>query len=87
MRREQVEELITYTVQGKPEVWLLGWQGAFLTLILVYLFTRMETPVYLLDFSVWDPPASWKVNHEQLLKMMKAQKCFSDESMVFLTKV
>ena len=42
-------------------MWLLGWQGTFLTLLLVYLFARMELPVYLLDFHVWEPPASWKV--------------------------
>jgi len=86
-RREQVEELVSYAASGNPEVWLLGWQGAFLTLIIIYLFNNAERPVYLLDFSVWEPPSSWKVNHEQLLKMMRAQDCFSEESMTFLTKI
>lgn len=50
-----------YTVTGKPKVWLLGWQGTFLTLTLVYLFARMEPAVYLLDFATWEPPDDWKV--------------------------
>ena len=50
-----------YTVTGKPKVWLLGWQGTFLTLTLVYFFARHEPPVFLLDFHTWEPPDDWKV--------------------------
>eukprot|EP00613_Pedinella_sp_CCMP2098_P026743 CAMPEP_0171702248 /NCGR_PEP_ID=MMETSP0991-20121206/11495_1 /TAXON_ID=483369 /ORGANISM="non described non described, Strain CCMP2098" /LENGTH=539 /DNA_ID=CAMNT_0012291579 /DNA_START=100 /DNA_END=1720 /DNA_ORIENTATION=- len=85
--RDQVEELIVYTVTGKPKVWLLGWQGTFLTLLLMYLFARMELPVYLLDFQVWEPPKSWQVTHEELMTIMKAQGCFNDDSMAFLAKI
>jgi 3-ketoacyl-CoA synthase len=85
--RGQVEELIVYTVTGKPAVWLLGWQGTFLTLTLVYLFARVEPPCYLVEFVTWEPPPEWKVNHAQLLKIMRAQQCFSDDSMTFLAKI
>ena len=55
-----------YTVTGKPAVWLLGWQGTILTLTLVYLFARVETPCYLVDFVTWEPPADWKVTPSKI---------------------
>lgn len=85
--RDQVEELARYTMSAKPKVWVLGWQGTFLTLLLVYIFARLEPSVYLLDFCVWEPPEEWKVTHAQLLEMMRQQKCFNEESMNFLTKI
>ena len=33
--RDQVEDLARYTMSAKPKVWVLGWQGTFLTLLLV----------------------------------------------------
>jgi hypothetical protein len=54
-----------YTVTGKPAVWLLGWQGTILTLTLVYLFARVESPCYLVDFVTWEPPADWKVKYNK----------------------
>ena len=85
--RDQVEELARYTIKAKPKVWVLGWQGTFLTLLLVYLFARLEPPVYLLDFCVWEPPDDWKVTHPQLLEMMRRQRCFNEESISFMTKI
>ena len=78
---------MVYTVTGKPKVWLLGWQGTFLTLTLVYLFARVERPCYLLDFACWEPPASWKLTHAQLMECMRAQQCFSEQSLEFLGKI
>uniref|UniRef100_A0A7S2WTL4 3-ketoacyl-CoA synthase n=1 Tax=Rhizochromulina marina TaxID=1034831 RepID=A0A7S2WTL4_9STRA len=85
--RGQVEELIVYTVTGKPEVWFLGWQGTFLTLTLVYLFARRERQVYLLDFCTWEPPADWKVSHAQLIEIMRRQACFTEESLNLMGRV
>jgi hypothetical protein len=44
-----------------------------LTLLLVYLFARMETPVYLLDFHVWEPPASWKVSSQKPRELLEGE--------------
>lgn len=85
--REQVKELVIFTISAKPEVWVLGWQGTVLTLVLVYVFARMEAPVYLLDFTTFQPPDSWKVTHAQLIEMMRRQQCFSEESIGFMTRV
>jgi 3-ketoacyl-CoA synthase len=79
--------LATVAAASTPEVWLLGWQGAGLTLTLVYLLARVEAPCYLVDFACWEPPASWRVDHGQLLKMMAAQNCFNAQSMEFLAKI
>ena len=85
--RDQVEDLARYTMSAKPKVWVLGWQGTFLTLLLVYIFARLEPPVYQLDISVLEPPEDTKVTHPPLQEMMRRQQCFNEESINFMTKI
>ena len=48
---------------------------------------QVEPPCYLVDFSTWEPPEEWKVDHKQLMQMMAAQQCFNEQSMAFLEKI
>jgi hypothetical protein len=48
----------------------LGWKATALIVATLWYFGHMRaTPVYLLDFAVFEPPASWRVTHEQLIEV------------------
>jgi len=70
-----------------PVLFDMGWRGTLLTLCVAYLWSRSHHPVYLVDFSVFEPPASWKVTHKELMDVMRKQKCFNEESLSFLTRI
>lgn len=70
-----------------PLAFDLGWKTMAVLAFLVWLSGRREKPVYLLDFQCWEPPASWKLSAEQLMTIMKAQGCFTEESLDFLSRM
>jgi 3-ketoacyl-CoA synthase len=72
---------------NKPLVVDLGWKTMSIFALLLWYITRREQPVYLLDFSCFEPPADWKVSQEQLMQIMKFQGCFTDESLDFLSRM
>eukprot|EP00617_Octactis_speculum_P013059 CAMPEP_0185781460 /NCGR_PEP_ID=MMETSP1174-20130828/102524_1 /TAXON_ID=35687 /ORGANISM="Dictyocha speculum, Strain CCMP1381" /LENGTH=529 /DNA_ID=CAMNT_0028471449 /DNA_START=74 /DNA_END=1663 /DNA_ORIENTATION=+ len=84
---DQVVELARATMDTKPKVWFLGWQGTGLTLTVVYFFSRMEPSVYLLEFCCWEAPDDWKVSHDQLIEAMRRQQCYNEESISFMTRL
>ena len=47
----------------------------------------MLKQVLLIDFACFEPPESWKVSHEQLMHMMRAQNVFTEESLEFLSRM
>lgn len=53
------------------------------TLIVLWYLSTKEKTVYLLDFSTFEPPESWKCTSEQIMEMLKAQGCFTEESLKF----
>jgi hypothetical protein len=53
----------------------------------IWYINRKEKPVYLLDFSTFSPPESWKLSHEQLLEIMRFQGCFTEDSIDFLARM
>ena len=59
---------------------------ALLALIVWYLNHR-EKPVYLLDFSTFEPPESWKVSYDQLMQIMRNQGCFTEDSIDFMHRM
>ena len=65
----------------------LGWKTMSIFALLLWYITRKEQPVYLLDFSCFEPPADWKVSQEQLMQIMKFQGCFTEESLDFLSRM
>ena len=54
---------------------------------LAALFMRRRTPVYLVDFTTFKPPASWRVTHEEILDLMSKVYDFSPESMDFCRRI
>ena len=71
----------------KPFVFDLGWKTMTIVAIIIWYLTYKEKPVYLIDFSTFEPPSSWKLTAEQLLTIMRSQGCFSDESIEFLSRM
>lgn len=71
----------------KLVVFDLGWKSMLLCFIVLWLLNRRENAVYLLDFTTFEPPQSWKLTAEELLDVMRAQKCFTDESIAFQEKL
>jgi len=65
----------------------LGWKTMALFALLIWYLSQREKPVYLLDFSTFEPPASWKLTPEQIIDIMRRQKCFHDESIEFMSKL
>jgi predicted naringenin-chalcone synthase len=58
-----------------------------LVLLVMFCFIRREKPVYLLAFATFKAPDSWKCSHDQLLEIMRRQKCFTEESLNFLKRI
>lgn len=55
--------------------------------IIFWYLTHRENPLYLLDFSTFEPPNDWKLSPEELLQAMKNQECFSEESIDFMDRM
>ncbi len=62
-------------------------EGTFIALIVMYLILRMDNPTYLLAFSTFKAPQSWRVSHEQIIQMMKNQHCFTEDSIDFMRRL
>ena len=58
-----------------------------LVLLVLYWFIHQEKPVYLVAFSTFKAPDSWKLSHNQIMEIMRRQKCFTEESLAFLHKI
>lgn len=71
----------------RPVAFDLGWKTMALLALLIWYLSQREKPVYLLDFSCFEPPPSWKLSPEQLIDIMRRQKCFHDESIEFMSKL
>jgi len=62
-------------------------EGTFLAIIVMYLILRMDNPTYLLAFSTFKAPQSWRVSHEEIIQMMKNQEVFNDDSIDFMRRL
>lgn len=58
-----------------------------LGLIVLGWIVRMDSPTYLLAFATFKPPADWKFSHEQILEMLRRQKCYTQESLDFMKRI
>jgi predicted naringenin-chalcone synthase len=61
----------------------LGWQTMLIIALLIWYINHREQPVYLIDFSTFQPPDSWRISQEQLVEILRKQNCFSEESILF----
>jgi len=72
---------------NKPLVVDLGWKTMAILALVIWYITRREQPVYLIDFSTFEPPEDWKVTPDQLMQIMRFQNCFTEESVEFLDRM
>ncbi len=59
---------------------------ALLVIFIGYVNQR-EKPVFLIDFSTFEPPSDWKLSPAQILDIMKSKGCYTDESISFLARM
>jgi len=71
----------------RPVAFDLGWKTMVLLALIIWYITRREKPVYLLDFSTFEPPESWKVSYDDLIEIMRRQECFTEESIDFMNRM
>ena len=62
-------------------------ETTFVVLLIMAWIVRMDNPVYLLAFSTFKAPDSWKVSHKQIIEIMRDQKCYTDESLDFMDRL
>ncbi|GMH66853.1 hypothetical protein TrST_g7501 [Triparma strigata] len=71
----------------EPVIFTVGLKVNLLICAVIYYIARMDNAVYLLNFSTFEPPSSWKVSHDEILQMMKHQNCFTEESLSFMKRI
>lgn len=67
----------------KPLVLDLGWQTLALVVAVIYYLLSREKAVYLIDFTTFEPPESWKISPDDFVTIMTRLNCFSQESLDF----
>jgi len=88
--RSDVQELattLTATTSSSSVLFDLGWKGGILVIILIVYLARRNQRVYLVDFACFEPPEDWKASHQDVLSMLKSQKCFTEESINFMERI
>lgn len=58
-----------------------------LVLVVIGWIVTNSNPIYMMSFSTFKAPDSWKVTHAQIIQMMKNQKCFSEDSIKFMERL
>ena len=67
---------------------LRRYWGAYAVLsTALYWLLSVKPSVYLVDFAVFEPPASWRVTKAQTLELIKLQGCYTPESIDFQAKL
>lgn len=69
----------------------LGWLWLPVLLVGLAYVLRRKSTVYLLDFTLFEPPEEWKVSQEELISLVRRighAKCsFNEEDLAFMEKV
>jgi hypothetical protein len=79
-------EVVTLEL-GKGEFFYLGWKTLALVAILGWVWYRSDKPVYLIDFTCFEPPRCWRVTSAETVNILKSQGCFTEDSMKFMEKI
>lgn len=58
-----------------------------LLLVLGYWLVRRDNPIYLLSFATFKAPDDWKCDHDEIVEMMRRQKCFNKQSLDFMSRI
>jgi 3-ketoacyl-CoA synthase len=48
---------------------------------------QLQKPVYLMSFATFKAPDNWKVTHDEIVEIMRRQKCFNDISLDFMQRI
>lgn len=48
---------------------------------------RKNNPIYVLGFATFKAPDQWKCSHDEIVEMMRRQKCFTQESLNFMKRI
>jgi len=59
----------------------------FLGLCVLYWIAKMDEPLYLMAFSTFKAPESWRLSHEQIIQCMRNQNVYTEESLAFMKKL
>ncbi len=62
----------------------MGWKVTAVLVVVLWLFLRGRRPVYLINFTVFEPPDSWKITHDEIMEILRRQKVFTKESIEFM---
>lgn len=58
-----------------------------LVLVVIGVILTNDKPTYMLSFSTFKAPDSWRVSHAEIVQMMKNQGCFADDSIEFMSRM
>ena len=58
-----------------------------LVLVVIGVIVTNDKPIYMLSFSTFKAPDSWKVSHAEIIQMMRNQNCFTDDSIKFMERL
>jgi predicted naringenin-chalcone synthase len=53
----------------------------------IYYLARMDNPIYMIDFTTFEPPCSWKRSKAEIMEMMKRQGVFTEDSLDFMKRI
>lgn len=65
----------------------LGWQFFVLLALVIFVLNRTEKAVYLVDFACFEPPESWRITYDQMMKVLEMQGCYTAESLDFMRRM
>jgi len=75
-------------IEALQEVVLdFSWRTVVLVLLVGSFLYYRRPAVYLLDFSVYEPPEDWQVTHDGIVDICRQQECFDEGSLEFMGKV
>uniref|UniRef100_A0A7S1U9N3 3-ketoacyl-CoA synthase n=1 Tax=Phaeomonas parva TaxID=124430 RepID=A0A7S1U9N3_9STRA len=87
MNVDHIKSAFVEIRQVEPLAMDLSYKTFGAVLVALYLYQKIGSPIYLLDFSCFEPPAEWKLNHDQIMQCMKAKGTFTQESLDFMARI
>lgn len=81
------QDVMDYVRTASSAMVALGWQGVVLLGAIFCYALRLRSPVYLVDYSLFSPPESWRVSHEDIANILRHQKVYDEDSVEFMEKI
>ena len=71
----------------KYDIYSLGWRSMLLLATILWYLQSKEQNVYLVDFTCFESPKSWRLTGEELLHILKMTGSYTEESLKFSEKI